>query len=224
VAARALVGVAGCGLLAASVELARCPQMVAFVPAAKTATLEARTERGNPSLRAMDAKANLPAQHVVVALTPVSSHRAVKPSSELASALQHEVASTSAAPREVLLKAEMPGAGSNSAGQDGNSSVARETQYGEPQYVVLTTWEAVGTSRHHFGLVSDYDTDRNVQAQSADNPDRTRGRRFTRITVTRLILAVYRVDPVIDSNPAHAEDSAQPTVPLPESGWLVFKL
>ena len=40
VAARALVGVAGCGLLIASVELARCPQMVAFVPAAQTATLK----------------------------------------------------------------------------------------------------------------------------------------------------------------------------------------
>ena len=37
VAARALVGVVTCGLLAASVELARCPQMVAFVPAAPAA-------------------------------------------------------------------------------------------------------------------------------------------------------------------------------------------
>jgi len=223
-AARALVGVAGCGLLVTSAELARCPQMVAFVPAAKAATLEAQAERGNASFRVAETKSNLPDGHGVLPLTPASSHRAVKPSSELASAPLRQFTLTSETPREVLLKAEMPDAGSDSARQVGNSDVAREAQYGEPQYVVLTTWEAVGTPRRHFGLISDYDTDRNAQPQSADNTDRARGHRVTRITVTRLILAVYRVDPAIDSNPAHVEDSSQPTAPLPESGWLVFKL
>jgi hypothetical protein len=228
-AARVLVGVAGCSLLVASVELARCPQMVAFVPAAHTATLETQTTRGNSGFRAVDTKAILPAGHGAALLTPAASRRAVTPSSELASAPQRQLASTSEAPREVLLRAEVPDADAEAARQNASSDIA-----GEPQYVVLTAWEEVRTPARHPRLISDYYTDANAPPQSVDAADPSSGETVTRITVTRMIIAVYPISfgpngsglngSWPGSKPAHAQDSGQPTAPLPQSGWLVFQL
>jgi len=248
-AARALVGVAGCGLLIASVELARCPQMVAFVPAAHASTQQtelARTDqttplhdryrafvqptvaRGDSGFRVVDTKAVLPAGHGTAQPTPVSLRRVVAPSVEPAGEPQPQIAAmsetTSDAPREVLLKAEMPDADASNVGQDTNSAFA-----GEPRYIELTTWEEVRTSQHHVRQFADYDTDKPALPQSADAANPTRRRTFTRITVTRLILAVYPISfrpsgQASGAKPAQAEDSGQPTAPLPESDWLVFQL
>jgi len=134
----------------------------------------------------------------------------------------------------VLLRAEMPDADAGAARQDANHGFA-----GEAQVVVLTAWEEVRTSRRHSGLISDYDTDANAQPQSADAADSTGGQTVTRITVARVIFAVYPISfgpngsglsgsglngSGPGSKPAHAEDSGQPTAPLPQSGWLIFKL
>jgi hypothetical protein len=249
VAARVLVGVAGCGLLVASVELARCPQMVAFVPAAQTTTAHtemARTDstnvlregnrgmvratagRSDSGFRVVETRAILPAGHGGARLAPVSSRRAVTPPFEPAGAPQQEFASTSETPREVLLRAEMPDADAGTEGQNANSGFA-----GEPQYVVLTAWE-VRTSRRRGGQIADYDINTAVPPQSADAPDRTGEQTVTRITITRLIFAVYPMSSGPNGSgldgsgpgaqPAHADDSGRPTAPLPVSGWLVFKL
>lgn len=250
VAARALVGVASCGLLIASVELARCPQMVAFVPAAKTATVQtemARTDsttqpgdgdrafgpttaaRGSSGYRAVETKAILPADRHAAPLTPASSRRAVTQSVELASASQRQMASTGEAPREVLLRAEMPDTNADYARQNASSGVA-----GEAQVVVLTTWEEVRTSPRHARMISDYDANANAQPQSADATEQAGRQTVTRITVTRLIFAVYPIgygpngSGFNGSGPGakstHAEDSGRPTASVPESGWLVFQL
>jgi beta-lactamase regulating signal transducer with metallopeptidase domain len=238
-AARALVGVAGCGLLIASVELARCPQMVAFVPAAHTATLETQVARSDSGFRAVDTKAVLPAGHGVARLTPASSRRGVSPSSEPAGASKRQIASTNETPREVLLRAEMPDAVAGDEIQDANSASA-----GEPQYVVLTAWEEVRTSRRHGGQFADYNADTDAPSESADATDQTGTETLTRITITRLVFAVYPIGfgpngPGLNgpglsgsepdrlapgSKPAHAEDFGRPPAPLPLSGWLVFKL
>jgi hypothetical protein len=219
-AARALVAVAGCSLLIASVELARCPQMVAFVPAAHAATQQTRLARADSSFRMVETKAVLPSGHDVAASTPAASRRAVTPSTEPADKPQRELASTNAnAPHEVLLRAEMPDADAGTAGQNAISAFV-----GEPQYFVLTTWEEVRTSHCHHRMISDYDTDASAQPQCAEAAHPAGGPIVTRITVTGLIIAVYPVGPAPGTKPAHAEDSGQPTAPLPESGWLVFKL
>ena len=249
-AARVLVGVAGCSLLVASVELARCPQMVAFVPAAQTARLETQVARagsppqlgdgdrafvqptvarGDSGLRVVDTKAVLPAGHSVAQQTPVSLRRAMAPSTEPAIALERQLASTSDAPREELLRAEMPDANASAARRDANSGFA-----GEPQYVVLTAWEEVRTSRRRGGQIADYDINTAAPPQSADAADQPGEQTITRVTVTRLIFAVYPIGFGPDgsglngsgpgSKPAHAEDSGRPPAPLPESGWLVFQL
>jgi hypothetical protein len=129
----------------------------------------------------------------------------------------------------VLLRAEVPDGDASPAAQDANSAFA-----GEPRYIELTTWEEVRTSRHHGRRFSDYDTGAAAPPQSADAANPTRRETFTRITFTRLILAVYPISFAPDGSgldrsgpgakPAHAEDSGLPTAPLPQSGWLVFQL
>lgn len=254
IAARALVGVAGCGLLVASVELARCPQMVAFVPAAHTAIPETQVARadstpqlgdkdrafvqptvarGNTGLRVVNTKLVLPAGRGVAQEAPVALRRDIARSTQPAIASERQIASTnetpSDAPREVLLKAEMPDVNAGVAGQYTNSSFA-----GEPRYMVLTTWQEVRTSRHHIRQFADYDTGAAVPSQSADATVQTGRRTFTRITVTGLIVAVYPINfgpngsglngSEPGANPAHGDESGLPTAPMPESGWLVFQL
>ena len=224
-AARALVGVAACGLLAASVELARCPQMVEFVSAAHAATQQTRLARSDSSFRKVDTKAVLPSEHDVAASTPAASRRAVTSSTEPADKPQRELASTNAnAPHEVFLRAEMPDADAGTAGQNAISAFV-----GEPQYFVLTTWEEVRTShcasqvdfRLRYGCKCAAAICARPHIQPTAASQRTV---ITRITVTRLIFAVYPVGPAPGTKPAHAEDSGRPPAPLPESGWLVFQL
>jgi beta-lactamase regulating signal transducer with metallopeptidase domain len=249
-AARALVGVAGCGLLIASVELARCPQMVAFVPAARTATLETQaaqtTEaapqgdgdrafllptaaRGDSGFHAVETKAILPAGHGDAPAAHASLRRAVALPTEEAGAWERQVASTDApAPREVLLRAENSDADERPAAPHTSSGFA-----GHAEYVVLTAWEEVQTSPRNAGIVSDHDTDTTEQPQSGDSENRASrqsdGQRTVRITVTRLIFAVYPVDtqlanPATGTKPAHAKDSGRPAAPLADGGWLVLQL
>jgi beta-lactamase regulating signal transducer with metallopeptidase domain len=239
--ARALVSVAGCGLLVASVELARCPQMVAFVPSAHAATQQTELARAGSAhqlrgrdrafvqptvarrdsgFHVVDTSVTLPEGYGVAPLTPASSRSAVMPSAEPAVASRRELASTNDAPRELMLRAE---------GQTTNSAFA-----GEPQYLVLTAWEEVRTSRQHGRQFADYDTDADAPQQSADATDQSGGQAFTRIAVTRLIFAVYPATSRPNSSgrdssepgakPAHAENSSQPAGQLPESDWLVFQL
>jgi len=249
-AAQVLVAVAGCGLLIASVELARCPQMVAFVPAARTATFETQAAqttavapqgdgdrafvlptaaRGDSSLRAVETTAILPARRDNAPLARASFHRAASPLADSQGGAQRQIASIDAAgdgvaPREVLLKAEAPDADAGSAGHDARSGFA-----GQPEYVVLTAWEEVRTSPINSGTISDYDTGASAKAQSADTAQQPGAHRTMQITVTRLIFAVYTINtrpasPASDAKPAHAEDSGRPPAPLPESGWLVLQL
>lgn len=239
-AARALVGVAGCGLLFTSVELARCPQMVAFVPAAQTAAqsnqvarvdsatqpgegvrafVQATAPRGDSGYRMVETKAVLPAGHNVAATTPASAHRSGATSAEPDGARQRQIASANETPREVLLRAEMPDSSPAPAAQDANSGSA-----GPAQIVVLTAWEEVETLPRNAKLVSDYDRDAHAQPQSANAADSTGGQTVTRITVTRMIVAVYPARPASGLKQKHAEDSSQSPAPQPQGGWLFFQL
>jgi hypothetical protein len=222
------------------VELARCPQMVAFVPA-RTATGEAlvaqttvagpgdgdrvvdvraAVARGDYGLHAVETKGILPAGRGDAPLDRASSRRAVAQSAEPAG---------EAAPREVLLRAETSDADAGPAKQKASSGFA-----GQPEYVVFTAWEEVRTSPRNAGMVSDYDASANAQPQSGDSENQaakqTEARPATQIIVTRMIFAVYRVDagtsdPASGTKPADAGDSGQTSAPQqPQSGWLVLQL
>lgn len=239
-AARALVGVAGCGLLFASVELARCPQMVAFVPAAQTATLAMQetqataanakgdrafvpgtAARGESGLRAVETKAILPARRDAAALTRASLRHEAAPSGDPESAAQRRGASIDGtAPREVLLRAETP---------DADAGVNRQ-----PEYVVLTAWEEVQSAPRDTRIVSDYDAGAAVPPQSGNGVKQTDRPRTMEIMVTRVIFAVYPIEarptgarpasPAAGAKPAHAQDPGRLTAPQPQSGWLVLQL
>ena len=144
VMARALVGVAVCSLLVASLELARCPQMVAFVPAATAQNQRAETipalaqgegdrdfaqpapAGGHSAFRALAATAMVPARQNPGILSAVrgSLPRALAPQRESVATSDREIALVpAAAPPEVLLKAEM---------QDSDSPSGREAAKGAP--------------------------------------------------------------------------------------------
>ena len=238
VAARALVGVAGCGLLIACGRAGALPadgcicsrsaDGDACDPGGADTTCgsaggdgdrvfaQSMTTRDDSGLRAVETRAILSVGHSDVPLASALSRRTAVRRADAADASQREVESTeTAAPREVLLRAENPDRDASTIGQ--------------PQYVVLTTWEEMRTSPRNAGIISDYDADATAQPQLSDAAKRADGQGTVRITVTRMIFAVYPVDartarPAPSAKPAHAEDSGQPPAPSAESGWLVLQL
>jgi beta-lactamase regulating signal transducer with metallopeptidase domain len=218
VAARALLSVVGCGLLLGSVELARCPQVVAFVAAPKPVVI-ARLEPG-PTLSA-SAPLVAPGVHAI-------PKKAIVPSRDLASApmgdapvfraaLWPQAATNNAEPRAQMIKATMP---SSSAVADQDSGA---------QYIVLTAWEQVDTAPHPTRAIADYDTgEAGQETASKNNYPITDSP--AQITVTRLVLRVFPAgltkSSVLSSKAANAKDlrSAQLAVVPLDSGWLVFQL
>ena len=211
-AARAWVVVAACGLLAASVELARSPQMVAFVPDAQTAALAMNAARTDlppadvegdrvmtqttaanrvPGFRAVEARAILPDRQVSAQAASASLHRPAKPANEsdpqIASLKMGSGHARAAASREALLKAEMANSGSA-------DEVAQTASDGEAQVIVFTAWEEVETAPRHGRQFADYDAAGSAQPQSAvsqnQTSNRTQERTAEQITVTRLVWLV----------------------------------
>ena len=223
-AARALVGAVGCGLLFASVELSRCPQTVAFIAApqprpVETAQLQpgsapaAYEPQATSGFRAIPAKATLPAS----ALEPASAGDA--PVYHAPRRPQHvgssEVASRDAAsePRPQSIEAAVPSA-----------TAARADQDSELQYFVLAAWVETRTLKSRE--IADYDT--GAQAQTGASASPLDSRPATEITVMRLILAVYPVAAVqAQANSAQKPSSSQhvrPAAPPADGGWLVLQL
>ena len=252
-AARALVAVVGCGLLFSSVELARCPQMVAFVAAPKPqpaaiAQLGAGLARAPfapvpaSGIRAIETKAILPVNHSAAAnLSAASPRRRATPS---ASATGFEIASNDMRPnepRQVLLKAEMPPRAATPVYNSRQDS-------DQPYVVVLTAWEVVRTTHHRPAPVADYDTGDQAGADPASNqePDQPQAQPqnqpATQYIVTRLILSIEPAttpDSANSSNPAGASNPARATKALHSdlsqpirqpaaipfgNGWLVLQL
>jgi hypothetical protein len=246
-AARALVGVVGCGLLFGSVELARCPQIVAFVtvrkPDVQTLALAPANTRtvladrasfaanASPRLtgaatefRAIETKAILPASRGVRApLVSASPRRATGPSAQPAQpagAAEIEIASreANAAPRAEMTIAQLP--------------ASQATQATPPEYVVFTAWEVTRTSTQQARAVADYDTGAAAEQQGSAFKSRQASEPATQITVMRqirvmrLILAVYPADSAPSPNAVHAtgSNSDPPAAPPVDSGWVVFQL
>jgi len=231
-AARALLTVFGCGLLFGSIELARCPQLIAFVPA--------RDYEGNrlPANAAVDARASstrlvkaayVPARGRDAGQVPSESAAwkakavpAADSGSELAdgrvnfeqeamrldASLAGETASGKSNARlsqPVLLGAEIPNTNSTTAqGQE---------------WLVLTGWEQIQTSSRTTGVTADYEDGALAIASSeAQNSGARIGgsdaQPASQITITRLILRIY---------PARSLP-AQPASAAMRGGWFVLQL
>jgi beta-lactamase regulating signal transducer with metallopeptidase domain len=233
VGTRALMGALSCGLLLGSIELSRCPQLVAFVPAQihdrvafaanLTAPVSARiaparvhnaaylsvrnagTDHPSTDTHATKIEASLRASSPA----PLSDARASKEGSGIRqkSALFRETPSfqpNSQSPHPMFLNAELP------------SSQPLPDQ--EQQWIVLTTWEQVETTHQNAGLTADYETGANANAsdvQSKNAGTAQPGQQTaSQITVTRLILRIF---------PANSL-STQPALVPTRDGWLVLQL
>ncbi len=193
VAGRALLGALGCGLLLGSVELAQCPQIVAFVPERSVAPAQvivAQTEashavraeyamaREDEGFRAITAMAMAPPcasraamdramPHAAGALEAVSTKTARSEETDAGKVRAGDLART--APREELLKATVP--------------ASYAAQAAQPQeWLVVTAWQIQTTFRAQN--VADYDTDTPESRDAKNRPAHE-------IAVTRMFLGVY---------------------------------
>ena len=253
-AARVVLATLGCGLVAASVGLARCPELVAFSTAKQaneTANSGAAAELGDavypinlrnaglvPQARVEQAKAVLPARPMLRPVAARAQRRKAGAGGELR-----------AAPSQ-------PGAPS-SGGLLSVNTTAKHAQSPEDegqQFVVLTTWEQVEAPARNTQAVADYDTrdETNHQASanacnhaSADAPqnasspisagapaqNHVQGNAAEgvpetgRITVTRLVFRV--VSPSAEAQAKTSDSktkSSRPALIPFGDGWLVIQL
>ncbi|MGD1107087.1 MAG: M56 family metallopeptidase [Terracidiphilus sp.] len=224
-AAGALVSVLGCGLVVGSVELARSPQLVAFVaapkpdvqlaalapllgPAGPTAT--DAVLRPSQRFHAIKTNAAVPTSRNDVARPPARPLR-----SEDSSAGVTETAMTdrdAATPRAELVKAVAP------------TSATAPAQGQE--FVVLTAWEEVQTSVTRTRPIADYDTGAGAREQISDMTSRPAATRATEITVTRIVLVVYPADSATATQtaPTTGFHSHQPATPSVDSGRMGLQL
>jgi beta-lactamase regulating signal transducer with metallopeptidase domain len=228
-AAGALLAALGSMLVAGSVEMARVPQLVAFVPKhntqamtpARQVQLDALLARENAeakmalpaSYRAVPAKAVLPDTHPVA-----TSRKRLAP--------RHDTRTNSIAPRDVQQIAK--------ADQSGDRVISPDPQ--PQQWVVVAAWEQVSTFSRAPQTVSDYEPDasaaqNSTTSTSASNtahtgpmsaPDQSSANQnhnpapAHQYTVTQLILRVVPANP--KTNPTQPA-----TAPL-RDGWLVIQL
>jgi beta-lactamase regulating signal transducer with metallopeptidase domain len=241
-AAGALVSVLGCGLVVGSVELARSPQLVAFVaapePDAQSAVLAppqagtagiarasyART--GEPGPTATDAVFHPSTQfhaqfHAIEAkaILPASRNAAVTPvaarprrGDDSSAGMTEEADADAAAPRAELVKAVAPTSADASA----------QCQ----QFIVLTAWEEVQTSVSRTRAIADYDTGAVAQQQTGDTTSQPAATLATEITVTRIILLVYPAGSATGTQPASTTGFHfhRPATPSVDSGRMGLQL
>ncbi len=244
-AAAALVGMVGCGLLIGAVELSRSPQLVAFVAAPMPESqIAAISPSATPSAaRVSYARTSEPdatADNIVFhhsaryraietkSLVPATRNAAVKPfaarSRRSDQAVETAMTDQGAALRQMLVNVAFTPATASSQGQE---------------FIVLTAWEEVETSApQSSGItsreVADYDTGADTQIQSDNAASGRNTSPAAQISVTRLILLVCPANTATGSpagapsgtTPAHSagSHSHRPTAAAFDGGWLFFRL
>jgi len=251
VASRVLLSVVGCGLVAGSVELARCPQVIGFSAAPKPLQAEmaklndagyvpsgaAALAESESGYHMVQAKALLPMRRgqgsALVKAHPRSEGVRESTPSETQIASRQAVGG---APRETLLKAEMPAA---------NADQPATENSGAPQYIILTSVERVAVPQN-WREIADYDID----APSDQQPDvakQATNENTTpvwaapqQVVVTRLIFRLDAENKAVSSQASDAKTQAKDqstSKANPDSapahqraairfgdGWLVFQL
>ena len=251
VGARVLLGTVGCGLLMGAVELAQCPQLVAFVPerSAQVKLTEDASAAANsiPTLAAREAagmekpQSGMRAAHRQKAdLARLVSYSPIL-AAEDAARLGHpnpmgqpnsmrESAPAPLQTRSVAYQDHAPRAVMLKAEIPDLQAAAAPEQ----QWVVLTTWR-VETTSQSAAVKSDYDANSGAEqkpdaattATAASDANAEPGAQqssqpASRITVTRLILRVFPAS--AGSNSSTNPLTGQPGVAVVHGGWLVFQL
>jgi beta-lactamase regulating signal transducer with metallopeptidase domain len=196
VASGALFAALGGGLLATSVQLARCPQLVAFVRPEKTESAAARPGRTHADrTNAFGA-----------AFTPVSLSGSARPPF-YAVETKAVMAPMPERTDQSVDRSETKGLPGHRQAVKANATATKTKQAIEPQFIVFTSWE----QEERTPIVSQSEASENSQADERSKWNRPE---TGRVTVTRLIFRVLQTN----------SKSTQPNaVPL-RNGWLVIQL
>lgn len=218
-AAGGLLAAVGCALLGATVEMARVPELVAFVPEQKTLAMSPARQQEMAALlarEAADSKMMLPPGYQAV------STKAVVPEVHHAG---HVIAA-----KHVGSRTAVPSAMKNGS-SDASQLVAEARVNGdrvnagtEQQWIVLSAWEEVQTisPANQSEQIADYDANAtsadgtalgNAAKTTGQDKPNSRSQARRSYTVTQLILRVVPANP--------ASNSTQPTV---RGGWFVIQL
>jgi hypothetical protein len=219
-ASGALVGTLGCALAAGSVGMARCPQVVAFVP--KENSLAMTPER-QQQLAAMLAREDAERQMTLPGNFKAVRAKAVMP--EAKHSTGNGQTSTGKNASRAARKSDAPMAEQVARVGDRMTGPDREEKW-----VVLSAWEEVQTVSRWSGSVADYDAVNVMEGRAIAPQDKAElaGKRQAKgrarangtanqYTFTRLILHVV---------PAESPESisTQPAIEPVRGGWLVFQL
>jgi beta-lactamase regulating signal transducer with metallopeptidase domain len=237
-AASVLLGSLGCSLLVGAVELARCPQLVAFVPARHAVNTVAFN---HPSARLVDAVYTVDPRRIPQTPCPrLIQARAIMPSASPVKpfAGRAHAQSKAAAVGELRASSSEPGLKPVPRVLPTRQPVASPLNQDAPQLIVFTAWEQIEAPANQT-VAADYDAhpdadknpsqapasaaiENNAQVQasgqtvprsgaapSAENPVPTQRRTFTQL--------ILRVAPI-------GVKSSQPAAIPIGDGWFVIQL
>jgi hypothetical protein len=218
-AAGAMLGAVGCALVAGSVEMARAPQLVAFVPKTSLAMTPERQQQMSAMLarESAEAKLTLPAGFQAV------QAKAALPESDRPSAvIRHDARMSAATTKKtgtITAQASQQIAKTEVIGDRVNSGE-------EQQWVVLAAWEEVRTVSRTS--ISDYDASATTDEAAADGAAQTSqidGKQAGQATKTLPNQTRnYKVTQLILRVVAANSNSTQPVSGLVRGGWFVFQL
>ena len=226
-ATRALLGAMACGLVLGSLEFARCPQLIAFVPQRSAQAAQApgaavamnSATRGLQEFRAVETLAAMPSRR---SAKPAGSRMATARAASIKTPAAQESAAlaepASSDTRQVLLKAEMsepePDAKQMEQVQMQQAKMQQTGPQQAQQWIVFTTWEQVETPAQTAAVPAHAKSGTNTaQATGAAN-NQPSAKATSRITVTRLILRVV---------PASSLSGMPAAIPT-RDGWLFIEL
>jgi beta-lactamase regulating signal transducer with metallopeptidase domain len=242
VAARVLVGTLACSLVVVALELARCPQLVAFVPSPNPefahggSPLADGPQFGDAVYQSVAARANLrPGYYALPAKAFLSASQTSNPFVDRArTKIHHQKA---AAVGELPAPSSEPGISEPGAiSSSSQHALNVKAQSAQPdaadaqQFIIFTAWTQVEASSPIAQTMADYDTAASVNPaaknESLDSDNAPNNPTTSRITVTRLIFRVLPPNskPASKASPNSGASSALPAAIPFGDGWLVIQL
>ena len=224
VSGRMLVGVIASSVLVVTLELAHCPQLIAFVP-----------------LPASPIHAFAGAAQLGDAVYPAAPHRGQEPAHYFALPAKAVIApSVANVPRLRGIDAQPTAAGELRAASPATPTVPAspfprrtkahsEPAAAQPQFVVFTAWEQVDATAGPDDRIADYDTtgpsgNPGGVKDGAGNDAATSIPSTSRVTVTRLVFRVFPAgSKTAPQRGAKTGISLPATIPFGD-GWLVLQL
>jgi hypothetical protein len=221
-AAGALLSAVGCALVAGSVEMAKCPQLVAFVPEQKSLAMTPARQREMAAMLARenaDAKMSLPAGfHAVQA-------KAVMPEAHPVAAMnaQRHGSVKCAATKAVAKQNSQQIAMAEATGDRVNPGA-------EQQWVVLAAWEEVQTVSRTASPMTDYaanaaanDGTGDGAAQTQENQGKIAGQATNRLPNQKI--SEYKImQLILRVVPANSISNSTQPAGLIRGGWFVIQL